>query len=111
MLYAAYLLLKYLPDLTSAGCSHSPAAGVLQSNPGEVGSVAVISPYKAQVMALRDEFRRAFGSEAAVAAAGIEFGTVDGFQVGGGGELCSQVCDSMLGAAVEVSRAESGGDM
>jgi superfamily I DNA and/or RNA helicase len=62
------------------------AAGVLQAYPGEVGSVAVISPYKAQVMALRDEFRRAFGGEAAVAAAGIEFGTVDGFQVGGGAE-------------------------
>lgn len=55
--------------------------------------MAVISPYKAQVMALRDEFRRAFGSEAAVAAAGIEFGTVDGFQVGGGGvEVCRQCC-------------------
>lgn len=60
-------------------------AGVLQSYPGEIGSVAVISPYKAQVLALKHEFRRTFGSEKAVTAANIEFGTVDGFQVRWGG--------------------------
>lgn len=57
-------------------------AGVLQSYCGTVGSIAVISPYKAQVFTLREEFRRTLGGEAALAATNIEFGTVDGFQVG-----------------------------
>lgn len=54
---------------------------MLQSYRGDVGSIAVISPYKAQVSALRYEFRRALGGDAALTAANIEFGTVDGFQV------------------------------
>lgn len=47
--------------------------------------MAVISPYKAQVAALREAFSAAFGGNRALAEAGIEFGTVDGFQVGGEG--------------------------
>lgn len=56
------------------------AAGLLRSYPGEVGSIVVITPYRAQLGALRSEFRRELGGDAALAAAGVEFGTVDGFQ-------------------------------
>lgn len=64
--------------------------GVLSSYRGDVGSIAVISPYKAQVSTLREEFRRALGGEAAITAANIEFGTVDGFQVCSGGGRCME---------------------
>lgn len=59
--------------------------GVLSAYRDDVGSIAVISPYKAQVSALKEEFRRMLGGDAALTAANIEFGTVDGFQVGGKG--------------------------
>jgi len=56
-------------------------SGVLRAHPGAVGSVAVISPYKAQVATLREEFRRELGGDPGLAAAStVEFSTVDGFQ-------------------------------
>ena len=53
---------------------------LLSSYPQQVGNMAVITPYRAQVGCLRDAFRRALGGDTALLAKGIEFGTVDGFQ-------------------------------
>ncbi len=63
-----------VPTLGRSACC---APGLMQAHGAEVGKVAVLSPYKAQVAALERAFRAAHG---AAALAAVEFGTVDGFQ-------------------------------
>lgn len=74
-------LLLYRPP---ACClPHAPpftATGLLAEHRASVGSIAVISPYRAQVACLRSAFRAQLGDDPGLAAANIEFGTVDGFQ-------------------------------
>ena len=50
----------------------------MEEHGSAVGSVAVLSSYKAQVTALRSHFER-MHSKAKLAA--VEFATIDGFQV------------------------------
>jgi hypothetical protein len=50
----------------------------MEAHGAEVGRVAVLSPYRAQVALLERAFRAAHG---AAALAAVEFGTIDGFQV------------------------------
>ena len=53
-------------------------AGLMKEHGSAVGSVAVLSSYKAQVTALRSHFERVH-NKAKLAA--VEFATIDGFQV------------------------------
>ena len=53
-------------------------AGLLRRYGDSVGSVAVLSPYKAQVRALRALFQNRHGARDL---AGVTFATIDGFQV------------------------------
>lgn len=54
-----------------------PAAGLVTAYRGELGDVAVLTPYQAQLALLRRTFRARGGSRAVE---GVEFATVDGFQ-------------------------------
>ncbi|KAK9830550.1 hypothetical protein WJX72_012414 [[Myrmecia] bisecta] len=51
--------------------------GVMRQYAAELGSVAVLTPYRAQLSTLRSVFRRAHGEDGI---ANIDFATVDGFQ-------------------------------
>ncbi len=53
-------------------------AGLMKEHGKAMGSVAVLSSYKAQVTALRSHFQRVHG---AAKMASVEFATIDGFQV------------------------------
>ena len=55
-----------------------PAVGLMREYGHEVASVAILTPYKAQLTLLRSTFA-AQHSKAALA--NVEFATVDGFQV------------------------------
>ena len=54
------------------------AAGLMQYFGPEVASVAVLTPYKAQLSLLRSTFAR---QHAKSTLSNVEFATVDGFQV------------------------------
>ena len=56
----------------------SHGAGLLQRYGDSVGSVAVLSPYKAQVGALRALFQARHGAHNLTS---VTFATIDGFQV------------------------------
>ena len=55
-------------------------AGLHKSFSQQLGAVAVLSPYRAQLAALRRSFQRCGAPAAALA--DVTFATVDGFQVG-----------------------------
>lgn len=52
-------------------------AGIMQQHAAEVDSVAIITGYKMQEMALRARFR---GNRGVQSTSNVYFGTVDGFQ-------------------------------
>jgi hypothetical protein len=54
------------------------SAGMMKDHGKALGSVAVLSSYKAQVKALRSQFERMHGTATMAA---VEFATIDGFQV------------------------------
>jgi len=55
-----------------------PAVGLMREYGHEVASVAILTPYKAQLALLRSTFA---GQHSKAALANVEFATVDGFQV------------------------------
>lgn len=54
------------------------AVGLMREYGHEVASVAILTPYKAQLALLRSTFA---GQHSKAALANVEFATVDGFQV------------------------------
>lgn len=60
------------------GQNQSWTAGVMRDFGPDVASVAVLTPYKAQLMLLKSVFA---GQHSKSALANVDFATVDGFQV------------------------------
>lgn len=69
-------------------CAGTAGAGLLKHHVAEVGTVAVLTPYKAQVGVLRSAFMSRCGEEAL---SSVDFATVDGFQVGAACTQCTYV--------------------
>ena len=63
-------------------------AGLLKHHAVEMGSVAVLSPYKSQVEQLRSAFSARCGPETLL---NVDFATVDGFQVRPYSGACTQL--------------------
>ncbi|GAB4823482.1 hypothetical protein N2152v2_010528 [Parachlorella kessleri] len=66
-----------LSNLEEAELAYTLYSGLASGHGGELGQVAVLTPYQAQLGVLRRTFRQRGGSRAADA---VEFATVDGYQ-------------------------------